>query len=1373
MSKRTLLGLGAWALATTAVVVAPGCSGGAAGTSGQTSTQPGSGELALVSVEVGRLVDILAYRIVDPAGSTDRRATQNRQPVVIAEDVVVNPTLMTDELFDVTGAARADANYRFLPFDVTVGHDQLLILWDDQSETDQFDSARALAETGLVSLSPAFRGQNVLTQPIPVAPRNGAFKLTFTSGLEVDSDFFRNTPSAVQVLRFDDDPDLVGPVQAFVPQEVRVIAQDNVVILDTTVLGNEAVAGLNPSDGLDASLDQITANYRIAIPVNGIVSDLFNVETDSIGVQNRIDFRGDSAVVRDFRSGNSMDGPLGALPDISPPNLISIRDMGILDVDVSERILTINRRDRPLALRGRVPFVDGPFDPDTGLPAGAQAVPTADSNGLPFPLPSGDFISQTVVSPGGELITLRAEVVENLDVNNVLGMGEPGLTGSATDGGELATARVRVTSVQAFDSMGNLVRFEAAPGAGAACQVQVRYYESVPYRSGAAVVSDSGRRSEFMTISPEPVDAMGVLIPSVQRLAGLTDVDPNAEIGVLFSEPVDLDRLVPTDNFVMTTETVDDATFQQAMGVAKSASLSVLNSELIDQQLDGADLRLRPPLGLDHAASGTETYYFHMDLSNQAVVDLAGNPLQLFDFRPPSPGNPGAGEPAVPLQNFSVPFDLSSNAPEQRIGSRVFRFAAADEDGTPNGAFDFFGQFQLADGVLSGAPVTRQSLTADGANLGAITRASRGECYFPGNAQDHPIPLNPVPLHGTPGIAGTASLYGAGADPGTIFPMGTAAPSGLLYETPDATFTIQNPPAVFTPPQMPQMYGGIVEPHTPFGARLQMTYREDDFGLSYRSANDMNIDVEQMYWASWNEQVIRFDVFDRYTLQLGHSRKRPDVKFEKFDPAPGVPPPPPTTCEINCLSLASGLSTTFNDNPLRGVLTPVVSGQEYVINPANAFRSVSGFVYHQYPTFQQTFTWRDSRLVSVDENGMVVGLGGAIDPASAPAADGGGDATASVDSPWIPSTPLLDFAAPMMPDPTFFYPQSGGFPVDAYVEDAGDFVGDVATDHDPIALPLLMDISVFPDTTVSQASGVNEFHMAFFGPGPVDQPVIGLNGYYNFGNPTGGRVSTTMPFLCTNLDWPSNRVYSFGGPDISSPGSFTRVIPDQALTATGGTVIDRGVGAFLDPTNGLGNVGPRDSHVPWAQIDLVRKVSLVTFGFFDTEMPNQHALDPMTVSAPLPPANGIPDLSGLAGVDDIVAVLDPPVSQQPGGTSITLEFRGADMIPNAGIYDPQTNDTFDTRSNLLSPNFACEAYRYAAGDIVVDDASGDEGPQTRPAAAGLTPYVIEGELDTLRDPVTGLLPRFFNTRLVLENNIDNDSAAVPFLRGFGISYRMN
>lgn len=1387
MRNRSLLGLCAWVLTAASVAVSSGCSGGAAGTTGVITTDPGgAGGASLASVEVGRLVDLFAYRVVDQTGTLDRRATRNRQPVLIARNVVVNPAISSNALFDVTGAARSDANFRFLPFDVSVGHDQLLILWDDRIESTQFESARTAAETGLVSVAPAFRGQNVLTQPVPVAPRNGAFKLTFTRGLGVDSNFFRNNPGAIQLLRFRDDPDVVGPLRAFVPQDVRVIAQDNVIILDTTVLGAESVGGLNPSNGLESSSDNVTANYRIAIPVNGIVSDLLDVEADSINAQNRIDFRGDSAVVRDFRAGNASDGSLSALDDVEQPNVIAVRDMGIVDVDTDERILTINKRDRLLALRGRIPFVDGPIDPDTMLPAGTQQVPTADVNGLPFALPSGDFITQTVVSSAGELVTLRAEVVENLDVNNVLGDGEAGLTSTLTDGGELPMARVRVTSIEAFDSAGNRVSFQSSTGEGAACTVQVRYYEAVPYRSGTTILSDADRRSEFLTISPEPVDAAGMPLSSAERLARLTDVDPNAEIGAVFSEPIDLERLAPTDNFVLTNEAIDAAEFQLALASPKSANLSILNTELIDQDLDGSDLRLRPPLGLDHQDSATETYWFHIDLAANAVADFAGNPLQLFDFRSPDPGNPAAGIQSVPIRNFSVPFDLSRNSAEQRIGSQIHRFAALDEDGTPNGAFDFFGQFQLSGGRLRAASVTRQVRSADEANLGAITRFQRGECYVPGNSTDpmnvimpfhRPLILGPPP---PPPFGNTGATYGAG-------PANTGGPAGVtgfLYQTPSSFFTVQQPPQVFTPPQMPQDFGGIAEPHTPFGARMQITYREDDFGLSYTSASDLNLDVEQLFWATWNEQPILFDVFDRYTMRLGHSRKRPDLKFQHLTvDTDGDMMDDTVFCELNCLSLASGLSTTFANNVLPGSdLTTVVNNAEYVINPTQARRSDSGFVYHTFPTFERTYTWRDSRLVTVDESGAVVGLGGAIDPASGPAPAGmGGDVTANVDSPWIQSSPLLDVNP--MPSPTFFYPTVGtSFPTGVYVEDAGDFRGEIANDHDPIALPLLVDFSVFPDNTIASSNGGNLFHTAFMGPGFADNTPA-LNGYYNQGNPIGGRVNTVQPFQCNNLDWPSMRVYSFGGPNLTSPGSFDRVIPDQTPVAQGGVVLDRGVGAVRDPINGLGRVGPADSHLYWGQIVLARRVSLMTFGFFDTQTPNQHGLDPMTVNAPLPPATGLPDLTGAGGVTDFIVTLDPPVSRQPGGTLVTLEIRGADSIPNATVYDPSTEDEFDLRGNLYNPNFACEAYRYSAGVTTTDPippalpgAGNPLGtpnmPQTRPAAEGLTPYVIEGEIDSIRNVATGFLPRYLNLRLVMENNIDVEAAAVPSLRALGISYRM-
>src|SRR5688572_31921452 len=108
-----------------AAMTFPSCSGG--GKKGPPGQGSPSGA-ALQRVEFGRLVDLYAYRRVDPA-RTDRRDTNSRQPVLIERDVVVNAAIETDPLFDTTGEVRIDANYRFLPFDVRIGHDELLILW--------------------------------------------------------------------------------------------------------------------------------------------------------------------------------------------------------------------------------------------------------------------------------------------------------------------------------------------------------------------------------------------------------------------------------------------------------------------------------------------------------------------------------------------------------------------------------------------------------------------------------------------------------------------------------------------------------------------------------------------------------------------------------------------------------------------------------------------------------------------------------------------------------------------------------------------------------------------------------------------------------------------------------------------------------------------------------------------------------------------------------------------------------------------------------------------------------------------------------------------------------------------------------------------
>jgi len=584
-------------------------------------------------------------------------------------------------------------------------------------------------------------------------------------------------------------------------------------------------------------------------------------------------------------------------------------------------------------------------------------------------------------------------------------------------------------------------------------------------------------------------------------------------------------------------------------------------------------------------------------------------------------------------------------------------------------------------------------------------------------------------------------------------------------------FAVPNP-WINPPPPVNVTFGGVLEPLNPRGSRLQMTYREDDFNLEYTDAAHLNLDLEQLHWASWNNTPVQFDSFDRVTIEAAHSDVRPDLTFQQVCPDGTIPDPinnPGCTdanmmavapnCNLDCASMVSGLSPTFANNVLQGSsLQTLVKDRVYQINPNSAFSNpTTGTIFVPYADFEQTYTWRDSRLVSWDmTSDRAIGLGGAKSPDGTPPAR---DRTAFISSPWIPEE--IPTGSSYVGNPSIWTVSNG------------DFRGDRVRDHDPIAMPLLLDFKVYADDPANGvARGANSAHIGYIG--PCWTSTLSGNGYYNF---------SPLISLC-GLDWPVTRVHTSGGIDGGTLQENFVLDPGNETVATGGWILDAGLG---DASFGLYRTGPGDDHVHWAQADLVRKVSLVTFGFFDTTRPNQHDF-PASFQSNWPGLTdkaGFPDMQGLEmrragseyGVDDLVSVVDPPLSRVPGGTSITIEYRGAEdfersqpdpamLFPVPHIYDPANDDNMATRGNLLNPNYACEAYRYATPN------SGSGKSQPRIKASGLTPYVEEDQIDVIRDPLSHMLPRFINMRIVFENDTDSTPPVSPKLRSFGVVYRM-
>ncbi|PIE24363.1 MAG: hypothetical protein CSA62_03520 [Planctomycetota bacterium] len=1138
------------------------------------SANEGGVRAKLTGVEYGRLVDIYAYRRVDPKNS-DRLLASNRRPVLIEREVLINPDIRNEDLF-----ASKLSQYRFLPYDPKTGHRELLILWDDQDATESESFKRALthAKSGLKRLGSfsAFRTVGGNTVP-PVLPYDSAIQLVFDRALGLDSEYFRANPTAVQVLRLAGNPDLVVPSQAYSPVNVRVLSKENGkrLIIDSEISGNEA-NGRNPNPfGLPLSRDSVQANLRIALPTAGVLAGVFRLSPDENGAFNGVGVRGEAALIRDFRVANASDDNAGGLRSVDKPELVAYKVMGLMAIDRSKRVLTINKRYANLVIRGRYPFVDGPLSKTSGLPLGPRAVPQGNA------FQSGDMIFQDVPLANGEVVRVKAEVLRNLDIP--VTEGDPKLA----VGGGLPVARLEVSSISAFDSRGNEVFF--TPNTlplGADVEVKVHYHNTIKVQKGVTEVGDSsaGRLAEFMSFDPAPPR----LDPVTRKpLAANEWIDPMASVALRFSKPMALETVNTEDNVVVANSYAPEMKWVRHV---KVGNMTVIPSHKNDLYNDGTGVRLSMPMGLLHQKGSEESYFLHLIDGAKGPLDRGGRSLEL-----------SSGQQGEFARSFK--FTMRKDADDNTIGNLLCRFNSPDEDGSSDQSnlTDYFGQFQVRDGRVYGVPTTRFSKVADGTTLPFV---------------------RPNPMFSRECEDSGKKVAACRRNPGCP-----------LYQTPRNMFQIQG-----------VWHGGISEPHVGDGCRLQMTYREDDLGLSHLEPIHFEIDVEQLHWSPFVPRTpsrVTFDIFDRYTLTLGTSEKRPDKR-------PVVVAGQQKCCGVDGNSFRSGLMTNFEANYLDGAArVDVVKDQMYTINPNNAFLSSTNETFVGYPKFQRTYTWRDRRYVGWNEKTQTpTGLGGAQKPGD----PGNSDTTKDITSPFFPE----------------FKPDADGY----NAKQRDDFDGTQKEDHHPYALPLLVDFRVYPDDSSNgKVKGDNLFQLALVGPIP---PAPG-HGFYNPG-------------------FPWFRVHSTGGRDLQ--GVLQKVDPLNSTTAKGGWVDNSFLGRFKAP--------PGDDHLYWAQADFVRKTSVLTFGYRDLLMPAKNDVTGVVGWPGGADRNGLPNFASLdpeLRPSEFAIIMRPSPEKLPEGTKVLVEYRGSESFLNddkiyAGIT-PSAGMRAKDFGNLLNPNFACEQYRYA------------------------------------------------------------------------------
>jgi hypothetical protein len=1270
-------------LFATSALALTGCSGSS------DNRGPGgrSGDNRLVSIEYGKLADV--YGLTEISGT--------KTIALYQKDALVSPQI-SDERDANSRRADDEVLYDFINSDPDTLQPRLLITRAIGSEA--FHAAFDDLDTGLPRISATKISPKRGPGGYPVVARNAAIRLTFSEPLDLPADFFydldpegnvigvKNT-EAVQLLQIVGDPNDRLHEGDFRQLPMRVVVRGTTMVLDPVLLGSEGlqIGAPNSAAGLPESPDRQGANIRIALALDGPLA-IPGLDAGRLTGTNN---GAVTSVVRDFRSGHRLDNSSnlarGFVRDPVPPRLVGEMRMYLEDVEsfgAGGRILTIFKNDISHEIdRGDVLRL---FVGESGKPAAVAEIirDPEDDHGKPSE-PHVRVLVRPIFAANG------VDVLEAMDPSNL-----PRYPRQRGEERDEFLRRYAPRAVLVAEYTHRRLRPDSNPAD------PLSYY------------GDDTRH--FLTFSPTPLSDAGSATPA-------ENVSPFADATIRFSKPIDLttasgfDTLFFATRDVLTIESEEKRPFDDiktflekrdidpaAFDLDKFRTPHLIASRTFDANGSQTAIRLQTPLGFyldetmrQHAEQDAELpfserrhhYFLHLVGGPKGIHDLSGNALDFQAIAAPG---------TKPLDFIAMQFGVDSRYrpgtnegrfADNIVVSIVRRFADADEDERPNyyrpeetkkngqatpgmalAYADLFGPISHSDdGRLLPRTGTRVSKVLDDIN------------QLPPPSQSSPLRWCPI------------TLYGRGQ--------------------------ISNPTGNTTFGQ------AIQNPFHPLGCRLQMAWREIDMSLSRTDPLDLNLDVEQMYWAPFAENAVYFDEFDRVSLFLGHSEYRPEPCIDARSRFPSMP--------------GSGLKPNFAGNyaknfDVRGKVGerpnphPAFVDKIVTMNANNSVPEPRGINYFlPLPKFIDAtkgsqaknpfFVWRDE-LESVQ--GGIAG----IDPRAV--------------SPYI----LSPFMAGLGRDYrslTTTCPKWGAWD-NANNQHLTDGRRDFFTDGllGTIALPLLADFWVYPDSAEL----------------PKQDPFLasGVNGW---------QISLAV----TGSSRPNFRVYSSGRPGV--PGTKMDTTQPGWRNAVGG----------WDYT-GTTKTPPGDNSVYWVMVDFLKRTSVVTSGF--VEIANPHRMRPGG-----DPRLGPYDTRDTLPVFD--TEIGPAQQALPAGTTVVTEFRGASALDRPNPYWPRLLQ-MPARcepSAAIRPtidNFPLDPFKAGDAGLKHMDIRGGRNFWAHPYNRTVTDYVpspnnLMDEAFTNRFSGRGesFQPedvKYFNWRFIMRNNVAVSPPVSPTLDSFFVSYRL-
>lgn len=445
--------------------------------------------------------------------------------------------------------------------------------------------------------------------------------------------------------------------------------------------------------------------------------------------------------------------------------------------------------------------------------------------------------------------------------------------------------------------------------------------------------------------------------------------------------------------------------------------------------------------------------------------------------------------------------------------------------------------------------------------------------------------------------------------------------------------------------QMTPFNQGVVTPLSNFGSKMQTIWRYADCGFSLTDVQNINIDVEGLYWEP-SGGVVTPDGFSEFEISLGHSRWAPD---EVIDPQSLFP---------NFQN--SGLRANYGNNRLPNSNVVVVHNRQdgYMLDPGELVVTAAGTPLMPFPANRNVdtddltfFTWRDTSI-----------------------RDRAGTANGGVE----PQAYLMALNQPVVNPP---YYRSGQV--------------------QSIGLPLLMEYRTYPDPSA-----------------------VGLNAW-------------VLNLAVNSSSRPYFRAFSTGG--VNQSGTQVLIDPDAQNTSNGGyTPASTPPG---DTTFG------RDNSVHRGAIDYVTRISRAHSIWFPSTIESEGTFTSRVFNPP---------------------TVEPNPADQPPGTEIDIDFRGALSITYLNNMNPSPFNDHDTDDNgitdYLENAFTLDLY----GDYY-NEVDGALNHDTNVQNIGLTFIGTSQDWQETVDLIDD--SRFYQVRLTFIGN--PVTTQIPELSAFAITWAQN